>query len=289
MSWQFPQTSRKLPHMPSGIMVGHCNASTPLAVRSSQFSMQKELPKQVPKSSRPLVLLLCATVAFAIYYATSGITPSFASEGDTASQEDEAPTLESLTERIAGLENRIAELELHQDEIAAQGLAYPIFDTIAAVYLLDQVDIHALHERLHEGDGIMPGDSGQFRRLVHLLSAVDLPPELAEEGTALVETLTQLASALADDDLESAIPLASAAHEAQHHFSSNVADWFDRTLMPVEEDPDQADESDDCDKEESDEDSHGHSDDSDDDSDHPCDDDNSEDTHDDGHDHSHGE
>ena len=137
----------------------------------------------------------------------------------------------------------------------------------------------------------MPGDSGQMRRLVRLVSAVDWPQELAEEGTALVETLTQLASALADDDLESAIPLASAAHEAQHHFSSNVADWFDRTLMPVEADPDQADESDDCDKEdseedshseESDEDSHGHS-------DHPCDDDNSEDTHDDGHDHSHGE
>ena len=124
----------------------------------------------------------------------------------------------------------------------------------------------------------MPGDSGQMRRLVRLVSAVDWPQELAEEGTALVETLTQLASALADDDLESAIPLASAAHEAQHHFSSNVADWFDLTLIPVEEDPDQADESDDCDKE----DSHGHS-------DHPCDDDNSEDTHDDGHDHSHGE
>ena len=151
---------------------------------------------QVLKSSRPLVLLLCATVAFAIYSATSGINPSFASEGDTASQEDEAPTLESLTERIAGLENRIAELELHQDEIAAQGLAYPIFDTIAAVYLLDQVDIHALHERLHEGDGIMPGDSGQYKRLVHLLSAVDLPPELAEEGTALIEILSQLSAAL---------------------------------------------------------------------------------------------
>ncbi len=131
----------------------------------------------------------------------------------------------------------------------------------------------------------MPGDSGQFRRLVHLLSAVDLPPELAEEGTALVETLTQLSAALADDDLENAVPLASAAHEAQHHFSSNVADWFDRTLIPVEGDPDQAEESDDCDKEGSEEDSHGHSD----DSDHPCDDHNSEDTHDDGHDHSHGE
>ena len=138
----------------------------------------------------------------------------------------------------------------------------------------------------------MPGDAGPYRRFVPLLSAVDWPPELAEEGTALIEILSQLSAALADDDLESAVPLALDAHEAQHDFSRNVADWFDRTLMPVEEDPDQADESDDCDKEDSEEDSHGHSDDSDDsddDSDHPCDDDNSEDTHDDGHDHSHGE
>ena len=74
---------------------------------------------QVPKSSRLLVLLLCATVAFAIYSATSGINPSFASEGDATSQEDEAPTLESLTEYITNLEYRIAELEMHQDEIAA--------------------------------------------------------------------------------------------------------------------------------------------------------------------------
>ena len=175
---------------------------------------------------------------------------------------------------------------MHQDETAAQGLAYPIFDTIAAVYLLDQVDIHALYDRLHEGEGILPGDAGPYRRLVPLLSAVDWPPELAEEGTALIEILSQLSAALADDDLESAVPLASAAHEAQHHFSSNVANWFDSTLLPVEEDPDQADQSDG---------DHGHSDDSDDDSDSHSDDnghdedDDSNDTHDDGHDHSHGE
>ena len=60
-----------------------------------------------------------AAFAFAFFYATSVINPSFASEGDATSQEDEAPTLESLTEHITNLEYRIAELEMHQDEIAA--------------------------------------------------------------------------------------------------------------------------------------------------------------------------
>ena len=177
-------------------------------------------------------------------------------------------------------DQRVAELELHQDEIAAQGMAYPIFDSIAAVYLLDQIDIHALHERLHDGEGIMPGDAGLIRRLVPLIYAVDWPLELAEEGTALAQTLTQLSEALAADDLESATSLASAAHDAQHHFSSSVADWFDRHLMPVVEDPEQADQSDD---------DHGNGDDSDDHGNGDDDNDDSNDTHDDGHDHSHGE
>lgn len=231
---------------------------------------------QVLRSSRLIVLFLFVAAAIVFYFANSGLAATLADDGDTASEEEEAPNLESLTERIAGLESRIAELDVYQDEIAAQGLAYPIFDTSAAVYLLDQIDIHALYERLHEGEGIMPGDAGQIKRLVPLLSAVVWPQELTEEGTALVETLTQLSAALADDDLESAVPLAFAAHEAQHHFSGSVSDWFERTQLP-EEDPDQEGQSDE-----------GHGDDSDvHDDDH--DDDDDTDVHDDdGHDHSHG-
>ena len=249
---------------------------------------------RLPNPTRLLVLFLLAAVA--IYVANAGLAAPLAGDGDSASHEDEAPSLESLTERIADLENRIAELEVNQDELAAQGLAYPLFDTIAAVYLLDQIDIHALHMRLKDGEGIMPGDSGRIRRLVPLLSVVVWPQELAEEGTALVETLTQLSAALSDDDLDSAVPLASAAHEAQHHLSGNVADWFKRTQMP-EEDPDQEGQSEAAD------DDHGHSDDGDGDAadhghsddedghsgdDDHGDDDDSDDNHDDGHDHSHG-
>ncbi len=247
---------------------------------------------KVLKVSRLTVLLLCAAVAFGLFYASSAITPSFASEGD--GHEDEAPTLESLTERIVGLESRIAELELYRKETTDQVLAYPVFDAIAAVYLLDQVDIHALHGRLHDGEGIMPGDSGQIKRLVPLLSAVNWPSELAEEATKLAETLTQLTEALADDNLETAVPLASAAHEEQHHFSGSVADWFACLLVPDEEM--EAEDQEQDEQTESSDDGHSQSHDDDETSyenggdteNENCDNDESNETQDDGHSHSHG-
>ncbi len=181
---------------------------------------------RVPNTVRLPVLLLCAAVAFAVFYAASPISPSFASEGDDHSHE-EAPTLESLTERIAALEARLAELETTDEEMAAEKPAHSVYDAVSAAYLLDKVDIHALYRRLKDGDGIMPGDAGQIKYLVPLLNAVDWPPELAAEAETLAETLTKLTSALADDDLDNAVPLSSTAHDQQHHFSSNVFDWFD--------------------------------------------------------------
>ena len=129
----------------------------------------------------------------------------------------------------------------------------------------------------------MPGDAGQIKRLVLLFSAVEWPVELAEEGAALVGTLTQLSSALADDDLESAVPLAFAAHDEQHHFFGSVSDWFDRLYAPEEELKQEGQEGEEQPEgaDDDDGDSHAHDDDN-------GDDDDSQDTHDDGHDHSHG-
>jgi len=189
---------------------------------------------QVPNFVRLPVLLLCAAVAFAVFYATSPITPSFASEGDDHSHE-EAPTLETLAERIAVLEARLAELETTEEEMAAEKPAHSVYDAVSAAYLLDKVDIHALHRRLKDGDGIMPGDAGQIKYLVPLLNAVDWPQELAEEAETLAATLTKLTAALADDDLENAVPLSSTAHDRQHHFSGNVFDWFDCLQLSQEE------------------------------------------------------
>ncbi|MYC96418.1 MAG: hypothetical protein F4X14_15750 [Caldilineaceae bacterium SB0661_bin_32] len=250
---------------------------------------------QAPNFGRLPALLLCAAVVFAVFYAASAITPSFASEGDGHGHEDEAPTLETLTERIAGLEARVAELETVEDEMAAEKLAYSVFDAVSAAYLLDKVDIHALHKRLNDGEGIMPGDAGQIKYLVPLLTAVDWPQELAEEAETLTETLTKLTAALADDDLESALPLSAAAHDRQHHFSSSVFDWFACLQLPEEEM--EADEQGEGEQSETSHDDHGHSHDDDETSEDNgaqdsgndnCVEDESNGIHDDGHDHSHG-
>ena len=251
---------------------------------------------QVPNSVRLSVLLLCAAVAFGVFYATSPITPSFASEGDDHAHE-EAPTLETLTERIAALEARLAELETAEDEMAAEKLAHSVYDAVSAAYLLDKVDIHALHRRLKDGDGIMPGDAGQIKYLVPLLNAVDWPPELAEEAAALTETLTKLTSALADDDLENAVPLSSTAHDQQHHFSGNVFDWFD--CLQLSEKEMEAETHEEGEETETAHDDHGHSHDHDDEEtgedsadqesgNDKCVQVESDETQDDGHDHSHG-
>ena len=247
---------------------------------------------QAPHSGRLPVLLLCAAVVFALFYATSAITPSFASEGDGHAHADEAPTLETLTESIADLEARIAGLE---DELAAEKLAFSIFDAVSAAYLLDKVDIHALNKRLKGGEGIMPGDSGQIKYLVPLLTAVDWPQELAEEAGALAETLTKLTAALADDDLESALPLSSTAHDQQHHFTNNVFDWF-ACLQLLDEGMEVEDQGE-GEQSETSHDDHGHSHDDDEASDDNgaqdsgndnCAKEESNGAHDDGHDHSHG-
>ena len=145
---------------------------------------------RLPLFGRLIATVMIGAIAYFLYIADAGLTASFASEDDSTSQEEEAHSLELLAEQIAALEARIIEVEANQDELAAQEVAYPVFDAIAAAYLMDQIDIHALHEQLHDGEGIMPGDAGPIKRLVPLLSAVDWPEELAEEGAALVETLT---------------------------------------------------------------------------------------------------
>ena len=253
---------------------------------------------RIPNIVRLTVLLLCVAVAFAAFYATSPITPSFASEGDDHSHE-EAPTLETLAGHIAALEARLDELETAEDEMAAEKPAHSVYDAVSAAYLLDKVDIHALHRRLKDGDGIMPGDAGQIKYLVPLLNAVDWPPELAAEAAALTETLTNLTAALADDDLDNALLLSSTAHDQQHHFSSNVFDWFDCLQLSQEEMEAESQEEDE--QTESAHDDHGHSHSHDHDDEEAVDDNGaqksgndkcvqveSDETHDDGHDHSHG-
>ena len=120
-----------------------------------------------------------------------------------------------------------------QEMAAAPGQANRVN---TAIYLLDGAGLHGLAERLSEDEEILPGDSGQVGQVARLLSTVDWPEELTADAAALHETLVDLATALADDDLESATPLADAAHDAQHDFSHAAQGWLTAGAMDAHHD-----------------------------------------------------
>ncbi len=139
-----------------------------------------------------------------------------AQEESTATEPSiEAPTLVELAARVAALEAQLA------------GHTTAEANTVTtAIYLLDNVGLHDLDVRLNEDGTIDAGDAGTVERINRLLSTVAWPADLAAEATTLMDLLSELGSALADDDLAVAAPLASEVHEAQHALSHAAEHWL---------------------------------------------------------------
>ncbi|MEZ4705736.1 MAG: hypothetical protein R3A44_00940 [Caldilineaceae bacterium] len=144
---------------------------------------------------------------------------------EAAPTETAAPTLAELAASVAALQAQVAEL---QTQMASQHQANASLahEVTTAMYLLDTVGLHALDERLN-GEGVIDaGDSGMVSRAARLLSSVEWPAELATDAHNLTDVLTQLATALADDDLDEAAPLATQVHEVQHGLSHAAEHWL---------------------------------------------------------------
>lgn len=113
------------------------------------------------------------------------------------------------------------------DQPAASGNSEgQAFRVTAAVYLLDTVGLHGLSERLSTDKEIQAADAGNVSRIANLLATVDWPDTLATDAISLTTTLNDLATALGNDDLEAATPLADTAHESQHAFSHAAGHWL---------------------------------------------------------------
>lgn len=131
------------------------------------------------------------------------------------------PTLADLQAQITALHAQVAEL-------AATHAANHAADTnqvVTAVYLLDNAGLHDLDVRLNEEGTIEPGDAGRVARVSRLLAAVAWPEPLATEIVTLTTALADLSTALENDDLDAAAPLATLVHEVQHDFSHAVEHW----------------------------------------------------------------
>lgn len=116
------------------------------------------------------------------------------------------------------------------DATASQAAAGQAFRVTSAVYLLDTAGLHDLDVRLNEEQVIDPADAGKVARVVRLLATVDWPEALATDAETLTTTLNDLATALTDDNLEAAAPLATHAHEVQHAFSHAAEHWHSASL-----------------------------------------------------------
>ena len=132
---------------------------------------------------------------------------------ETATEEAAEPTLQDLLARIEALEAQNAPASL-------------INQVTTVVYLLDTAGLHALDVRLNEEGVIEAGDAGNVTRVARLLSTVAWPNALAADAETLIDIMDQLATALTEDDLATAAPLATQVHEVQHDLSHAAEHWL---------------------------------------------------------------
>lgn len=140
------------------------------------------------------------------------------------------PTMAELLARLDALQAQVDELTAHH---AADHTAADANQVGTALYLLDTAGLHDLDVQLNEEKVINPADAGRVSRLVRLLSSVIWPEALATDAHGLLDLLEQLATALTDDNLDTAAPLATQVHEAQHDFSHAVEHWLGEAEAPT--------------------------------------------------------
>lgn len=140
------------------------------------------------------------------------------------------PTVTELLARLDALQAQVDELAAHH---AAEHTAADATQVGTAVYLLDTAGLHDLDVQLNEEKVINPGDAGRVTRLVRLLSSVVWPEALATDAHGVLALLDQLATALTDDQVDAAAPLATQVHEAQHDFSHAVEHWLREADAPT--------------------------------------------------------
>lgn len=154
-------------------------------------------------------------------------TPTPAAEAATTAI---TTTTKAAEPAVAELLARLDALQAQVNELAAQlSAGHSAADANqvgTAVYLLNAAGLHDLDVQLNEAKVINPSDAGRIARLVRLLSSVVWPAAVATEAATLIDVLDQLATALADDNLAAAAPLATQAHEVQHDFAHAVEHWL---------------------------------------------------------------
>ena len=140
------------------------------------------------------------------------------------------------TSTLADLQAQLTALQAQLDTLTVHGAVEETADlnqVTTAVYLLDTAGLHDLDVRLNEEGTIEPGDAGRVARVGRLLASVAWPKPLATEIVTLTTALADLTTALENDDVVAAAPLATLVHEVQHNFSHAVEHWAEEAAAPA--------------------------------------------------------
>jgi len=231
---------------------GACIASTPVTAAGSFLCCADVCHSDEERKTRTTVkklillpaLLLSALLfwlrppflAAAPFVATTP-TPAPAEEPSSiAITATTTVTGEAAVPNLADLQAQITTLQAQVDTLAATHAANHVADinqVTTALYLLDTAGLHDLDVRLNEEGVIEPSDAGRVARVGRLLASVAWPEPLATEIVTLTTALADLTTALENDDLTTAAPLATLVHEAQHDFSHGAEHWAAEAGAPA--------------------------------------------------------
>lgn len=175
--------------------------------------------------------LLTATTWPAALATTAMSTTVVLNDLAAALAEDDLETAAALATTAHDLGHDLSHATEHWLGEATTGSAHDdstgqIFRINSAVYLLDNAGLHDLDVRLNESQELQAGDAGKVERISRLLTTVDWPEPLATTASSVTTVLDQLAAALTADDLATAAPLATEAHNLAHDLSHTAEIWL---------------------------------------------------------------
>ena len=134
----------------------------------------------------------------------------------------------ALEARIVTLEGRLAELEAAAAPTPVDGApaSNQAFEVVVAQYVMDNAGFHEMAEAMTESQTVDPAYFGRVEQVRKVVSQTAWPTDLATQAGDFSDLLQRFGEALANDNAEEAVTLATESHDTGHELSEAVNVWL---------------------------------------------------------------
>lgn len=172
----------------------------------------------------PVVAMLFALLVAACTTTDPEVTSKLEEHSDLLAQLEEQ--LNDISAALEEMEASSMEEEHEATEDEHEAVEASAFELAVAQYVMDTAGFHGIDEALSETGEIDPAYASAVTRVARVVGSTQWPHDLSESAGHLLEVLTELQTALSEDDAEAATPLAGMAHDHQHDFSATITAWL---------------------------------------------------------------